>query len=748
MPRPTPPPIGPGRLTGVLRLFCVAAGALVILFVLAAARTTAATGNSHWMNDPRAGIRLDVDTRWVGSAGYRPVRVTATPLATKPDDRVLDITFHVRRDDVHSYDLSVSHQIVVPAGSTRPLKATIAVPQHTQWLTYSLAVRMDGREMPRLGISRASCQTASLEWTECFPAMLFVGQQLPDTARLAQHFPIQAYNQYGGVSGTTTNRLPTAMAISAAELPDRWIDYSGIDVLCIELDQLDAIARARPEALAAILDWTAAGGNLCVIGAGPARLEQLDDLLARTGRAGRPRKAQQSVWRKPSVDCFGQMVHGALAGQAGMIGDYYIEAEELSEETEEPNKEGASPADAPSKRRPPATGAAPFLLRPYELGMVAALARENGFDRVTRDEWGWLLNEIGNERWLWYQRHGLSLARTNNDFLDFLIPGVGLAPVTEFCILISLFALAIGPVNYYLLRRWRRLYLLVVTIPLGAAAVTLLLFVYAILADGLGTRVRVRSLTRLDQQSGQAVCWSRMSYYAGLSPAGGLTFPQDMVVYPLELEPAGAENYMRSPPGLRRDMVWNGEQRLRSGFLASRTPTQLVAVRSRSSRRGLKLETTGDRMSLVNQLGTPIEQLLVCDGDGKTYWAEGVPADGQAVLEPIRIGDARNRLGKAIRDHRPQVPEGMQRYSPGGMFGLSRRRYWMWGGNSALNPPTQTTSRLETELRSLAGVSSQEFDPLNTPRSYVAVVGQSPEVVLGVATARQVDSFHVILGNW
>lgn len=35
-----------------------------------------------------------------------------------------------------------------------------------------------------------------------------------------------------------------------------------------------------------------------------------------------------------------------------------------------------------------------------------------------------------------------------------------------------------------------------------------------------------------------------------------------------------------------------------------------------------------------------------------------------------------------------------------------------------------------------------------TPGSYVAIVQQSPEVVLGTPSARQEASFHVILGKW
>ena len=103
--------------------------------------------------------------------------------------------------------------------------------------------------------------------------------------------------------------------------------------------------------------------------------------------------------------------------------------------------------------------------------MVVAMASPAPFPG-TQFEWGWLLGTIGSKRILWYQRHGLSTALENPDFWKFLIPGVGLAPVGGFRVLITLFVIAIGPVNYFLLRRLKRLHLLLLTTPASAAVVT------------------------------------------------------------------------------------------------------------------------------------------------------------------------------------------------------------------------------------------------------------------------------------
>jgi hypothetical protein len=59
----------------------------------------------------------------------------------------------------------------------------------------------------------------------------------------------------------------------------------------------------------------------------------------------------------------------------------------------------------------------------------------------------------------------------------------------------------------------------------------------------------------------------------------------------------------------------------------------------------------------------------------------------------------------------------------------------------------QQTSRLEASLAEVRALVGAEVASLE-PGSYVAVVDQSPEVVLGVASARQEASYHVVLGKW
>ena len=388
-----------------------------------------------------------------------------------------------------------------------------------------------------------------------------------------------------------------------------------------------------------------------------------------------------------------------------------------------------------------------FLCRPLSMGMVVAFAADP-FPGTERQWWA-VRYALGESRWDWRQRHGLSMFQDNPDFWKFLIPGVGLAPVVSFEILITLFVLAIGPANYFLLRRWKRLYLLVVTVPLSAAVVTLALFGYALVSDGLGTRVRVRSVTEIDPHRGEAVCWARLSFYCGLPPSGGLRFPSDTTVIPFDAFPwEGADHF--------RQMVWRENQWLQSGWLGSRTPAQFLTVRVRSTQLGLKVTPAADAsggLKVENHLGSRLRYLALRNEKGdillrRRCARRGDRGDDAVVARASTAPGSYplDRLQNIWQENQPNYPPGvnvqMMRSTRSGNY-----RYADYASQSG-TAPSQGTSRLEETLAALTGGVSRKDLADFQPSSFVAVVDQSPEVVLGTPAAREESGFHVIIGRW
>ena len=727
----------------------------------------AESGSVHFSS--AAGTDITVDTRWVDGAGYRPVRVTVTPSVPTATDKTFTVEFLLRRRQrpEESYDLRVARDIELPAGS-RGVRATVSLPRYPDCDEYAINVLEDGKLIQGLRTPWTRFANMPTDWGECLPALLLVGETMPDTSQVAALLPLENYAGSQMVSNynrtpfpppnvapqmpNVPQALPNVISRNATELPQRWIDYSSLDIVCLSLGHLQELAGKNPLALKAILQWTAAGGNLWVYAVGEdwQRVGELESLLGLppgTGDAGGPADRR---WNRPEKEVYLRRVQGALSEIDAAERRYSGTISRVFE------SDGIIYSDEPTYQgivQPP-IGEAPsgphFLLRRYEMGQIVALAAEDPFPG-TADEWRGVLNAVGPDRWLWHRRHGVSMVSQNADYWNFLIPGVGLVPVLEFCVLITLFVLGIGPANYWLLRRSGRLHLLVVTIPLGAVTVTLIMFAYALVADGLGTRVRVRSVTQLDQKQGQAVCWARLSYYAGLAPRRGLSFPDDLTVLPLEYLPVPS----RYEGPLRRGLIWDQGQRgeeqwYNSGWLNSRTPMQLLTVRSRQSRLGLELlPSSGNpaRLRVKNRLGTRIEQLLIRADEGNWYWAEGVDADRTVELGPFTSrAQTELRQTDLENDPRMSVVERTGYDSNSDIFGLRYERRSR-GGNSAITMPKQQTSRLEVSLADLrAQVAANP--PLLEPGSYVAIVRESPEVVLGISSASEESSYHVILGRW
>jgi hypothetical protein len=714
------------------------------------------------------GFTITFSTEWLDTGGYRPVFLDIVPAAPAVADHTIRVDFKARQLGPFQRELLASEEFEVPAGSTR-VRATLSVPQAHPCQYCDIDVFVDGKYEKKL--SQQAVMTNN-SWTgsqASVPNIVAVtdatglaGSQSvlvpnPDPTELVRVLPTDAQNQVwpGGLAGpaatvapaqtpaTAVLAMPSLITVRHDRLPTRWIDYSGIDLVCISFQTIERMAAGEPARWRAIRDWAAAGGNLIVSGAGDdfANLPALDRHLRRGDRKnadGDTLSASPdslSDWRDPSPGNHTLAINDQ-ANPSGTATLYTTDAA------------GQVTMQVTANTPLPLPDRMPFRLRPLGSGMVIAASVPDLFQQKSAD-WAWMLNSLSSNRWLWFRRNGLSLERQNGEFWDWLVQGVGLAPVTEFRVLITLFVLLIGPVNYFWLRRRQKLHLLVIIVPLAALAVTGALFGYALLADGLAVRVRARSLTLLDQRQGQAVCWSRISYYAGLSPSGGLRFPTDVAVYPFL--PNEDDN---SSGGAWQSMRWTPErQELVSGWIASRTPTQFVTSRVRASEAAVVyLGKRGAGVPWIeNRLGTRIERLLLSDDAGRLFGAADIAAGERKALAPTKNTKDEADIWEIVCDHRPAAPPDYQS-DPGGYS--YRRQLFNYRVNNQTLQPTLESGRLEAGLRAaVTGSENQSIynrppDYAPPPRSYVAIVERSPEIDYGVPSPREGQSLHVVVGKW
>lgn len=558
---------------------------------------------------------------------------------------------------------------------------------------------------------------------------------LPDIRALAGRFPEVRSNVYGvnavDVFSTVTAAtdadlerlvadLPNVDFLAPNLLPDRWLDYTNIDVLIISRGDLRLVKEQFPEKVTALRTWLATGATLCVYDTGTdfERLDEIEQLLS-----VEPLPTSGEIyrgWDQPHGKDFKDTVSATQQVNAVWMQQQAV------------TQPGTS-------RTPPETPKTPtFVYRPLGQGRLVSFAPENPFPGNDY-EWNWLFNSIPIRNWLAPQRYGVSQFQENMQFWNFLVEGIGKAPVKSFLALITVFAIVIGPVNYYALQRRGRLYLLLVTVPAGAILIAGGLFLFAMFGDGFGTRVRLRSYTELDQKGGRALSWSRQTYYAGFAPSRGLSFPAEAAVMPVEHRPlsnSGLED-------TRRELVWGDKQNLVAGYFYSRTMAQFVIVEPQSTSAAVRVIESPDGSSpnVINELGTSIEWLVLSDSKGEWFHVKDLPAGGRGATKAWDKETDAEQWVSRYRASRPKFPDGFNANSLDDVsqFFSGRR----WPTNSGLTP-TFETSILEMGIREAFDDDSRSL----SPRSFIAIVPQSPFVSLGVESIRTQSGFHVVHGRW
>ncbi len=757
---------GRARATWWLRLCCLVCWGCLPPGIVEA--------GSHWrVSLPSGGakittgLNLEIESNWLDGNGYRPVtlRISTIGKTPAPADRHLQVT--LQPTDWHGGNgpTSVSTAVSLKQGQVQA-EYQLQIPQSHVWNTLDVTVFEDGRRCDDLSEYMVPSSRGYREWSEASPAILFIDsdapigggtqrfvatgtkatqpEKLPDIRALAMLFPYMLSN-----GALTPEELNTATAtddngilkmvsllsrfelVSPMALPSNWINYTSVDMVFISLEDLRLVAR-QSERWSALRSWLAAGSTMCVYGLG-TEFEQLAELeaLLQLPDLGSAVDAESRGWRAPSSQGYGTEVVAFRDARWNQQWHDPATGENLL-------AAGTTPkARVPDQPRP-------FLIRGVECGRVVALAATNPFPGQ-REDWIWLLNSLNKEDYMWYQRHGLSLQRENPQFWDLMIPGVGAAPVNSFLVLISLFVIVIGPVNYFLLQRKQRLYLLLVTVPLGAAIVTLALLLYAVFSDGLGVRWRGRSLTRLNQTNGQTVTWSRQSYYAGLAPSTGLSFPRDAAILMIDHFPTGAYG---QPRDFGRRIEWGADQRLRRGFLNSRTTSQMMVVESRPTSLRVEVhepDNAEGELCVSNQLGVDVQKLLLCDANSRWFTGQNLPREQSVALSEVTPREFLVDWNKMFADQRPRYPIGFDPHqieNASAIFGVSTN--WWYYGDSGLPEPSTTTSILEREMHRLGGLKADTLPR----RSYVAVVNSPPNGSRGLAVVREEGGFHIVVGNW
>lgn len=186
----------------------------------------------------------------------------------------------------------------------------------------------------------------------------------------------------------------------------------------------------------------------------------------------------------------------------------------------------------------------------------------------------------------------------------------------------------LGPLNLLLVSRLKRRIWLAWTVPSGSLLAAAGVAVYPLLREGVAVRVRVDSVTLLDQVNRRATTLATLGLYATLPPAVGLQFDETTEVTPLvPLERHGSGN------SVPYQVDWSHGQRLRDNWVQARVPAMYLLRKSEARRERLLMEFDGEDPFVVNGLGAPIRRLWWLDSRGKWFTAADIGLGERAKLD-------------------------------------------------------------------------------------------------------------------
>lgn len=674
------------------------------------------------------GLQLEIDTRWTDQPGYRPVRlaVTASPAANRA--RTIEITVFGASGIGPTAQFSARQTLSLPEDETR-VAATLLLPALRPWNVIWWETRVDGEVDPVLSAPARRSRPVRGGPVAGKTADLTVVRPLVGESSESRAGAVKQYPRLEGLSVDEAKVAP----------PDRWLEYSAIDVVSLDFADFETLIEGDAQG-EALLAWLAAGGSLWIdrVETGVDGLNRIAELLGGESR-------RFSV----ALDAAGGDVDDAPGWRYEALDQQEDDAAERALDLA--NQALSGDVAGAASRLAGANSRGWYAVRDYGFGRVQAFPR-TPFDvpqRLSADD-----RKQAIARWRaagWSERHGFALGAQSEQFGNLLIPGVGLAPVTEFQVLITLFVIGIGPLNYWLLRRSQRLHLLVLTTPLSAAAVTLALFAYALLGDGLGVKSRVRSLTLLTQPSagaerGVAASWSRVSRYHASTPREPMAFDGETAVYPIlpVWESAIAEQ-----GGGARGMAWDqGRQRFERGWAPTRTAVQHLVVRSGETDRRLRFSPPDDPAEVANELGAALVVLMVKNAAGA--WSRAADlGDGQAGrLAGVDRLAAVAELREFVLMNEPEFPAGAGQSAGDALDRLGFGPRWR-GRRRAFSTATLDENLLDQAIDRVVGLRGGGRLPL-PPRSYVAVTRTAVETPLGYedGSVTEIGSFHLVVGRW
>lgn len=484
------------------------------------------------------------------------------------------------------------------------------------------------------------------------------------------------------------------LTVSLNELPNDWRGYQPLDWVVIHAADWRELRQSASDTAVALRHWICSGGTLIIRDATEAQVHPDSSGSTKPVPAG----STSTVNRSDAFRRTRSMVQAAASkasSQAGTIRNSWMQlANELENGLRNSTRSRSSAATGANPGGPASVQTSTGMMTKEEANrrlefanllldfLAASLLRRGQAEAAEATSLeslgaGWILKVRPSQEgrpleimdWLlidqltgWRQsrllRRGVDPIIGSPRFSQWLIPGVSQPPVYTFMGLLTLFVILVGPVFYRRTMQTGRGYLIFVIAPVLAAATTLAMIGYGVIADGFGAQARVRQLTWVDGATGNAFTRTHSTLFTGIRPRDGLQFPGDaeILLYPDSDQKTWLQHIDQRSDIRGRAFVSENVIRLSSKLMPSRQQKQFVMRRPRKDfgtirqvDRKAEDPTQQKGLLIVSSMQYLLRSVVVRDRDGTYWFAAELPAGETVECTPMASSQASSTLGDLYR---------------------------------------------------------------------------------------------------
>ncbi len=545
--------------------------------------------------------------------------------------------------------------------------------------------------------------------------------------------------------------------VSVSQLPQDWRGFDAVDVWIVRPETLRELFNLRPESATALREYLRCGGSLWIVGAFTDsevserfQLAQLNPIESRKFIEPRVQLSQspidynlfrattyaQNIGARSYIRQHALVQSGVVSYQSSQVGGV-----NAVDATFDKNLAWFATQESAGNLAPVTTD--DFSVHTVAMGKIIVCRKANAVPG-TPQQWR-ILAALTGSNVSEISRRAVDPCFGDIRFWDWIIPGVAQPPVYTFIGLLTVFVIIVGPVAYRRFTRLGRGYLMMFVAPVLALAATLIMFAYGLVADGLSTRARIREVSWIGDQSGDASRYCRASYFAGVRPSDGMRIPDNSILLPYQL-PSSESWYdasQRDHSTIGTIEFENESMHLDRGFLPSRQQKQFVTYRPVKNFGGVRLQSTDQQLTLISELAIDLRNGVLADRTGKVYEFKKLASNSETTLQLIE----KSRSGELLSDL-----YGLQRPIPPAAISSSRR-----SGEQTIDLVSQLNSQIQNTgiYRTNATVSESVVESWlrNTlqigselpPGMFIAIADVTEDCI-AVPDVEIVESVHYVVG--